>query len=52
MCNPFNSYISTSHRVLLRQAKIALQVHSEDQMLELEAIAKSLNLCAKSIQDA
>ncbi|KAI0321666.1 peptidyl-tRNA hydrolase PTH2-domain-containing protein [Amylostereum chailletii] len=34
------------------QAKIALKVSSEDQLLELEAIAKSLNLCARSIQDA
>ena len=34
-----------------RQAKIALKVNSVDQLLELEAIAKSLNLCARSIQD-
>ncbi|KDQ30555.1 hypothetical protein PLEOSDRAFT_25227, partial [Pleurotus ostreatus PC15] len=34
------------------QAKIALKAKSEDQLLELEAIAKSLNLCARSIQDA
>lgn len=34
------------------QAKIALKVSSEDEILELEAIAKSLNLCARSIQDA
>ncbi|KAF9499896.1 peptidyl-tRNA hydrolase II [Pleurotus eryngii] len=34
------------------QAKIALKARSEDQLLELEAIAKSLNLCARSIQDA
>ncbi|KAF9056613.1 peptidyl-tRNA hydrolase PTH2-domain-containing protein [Panaeolus papilionaceus] len=34
------------------QAKIALKATSEDQILELEAIAKSLNLCARSIQDA
>ncbi|TFY78679.1 hypothetical protein EWM64_g5336 [Hericium alpestre] len=34
------------------QAKIALKGTSEDQLLELEAIAKSLNLCARSIQDA
>ncbi|KZV77611.1 PTH2-domain-containing protein [Peniophora sp. CONT] len=34
------------------QAKIALKCNSEDQLLELEAIAKSLNLCARSIQDA
>ncbi|KAF8898368.1 peptidyl-tRNA hydrolase PTH2-domain-containing protein [Infundibulicybe gibba] len=33
------------------QAKIALKATSEDQLLELEAIAKSLNLCARSIQD-
>ena len=35
-----------------RQAKIAVRCDSEDQMLELEAIAKSLNLCARVIQDA
>lgn len=35
-----------------RQAKIALKASSEDELLELEAIAKSLNLCARSIQDA
>lgn len=35
-----------------RQAKIALKATSEDQLLELEAIAKSLNLCARSILDA
>ncbi|PPR08125.1 hypothetical protein CVT24_012369 [Panaeolus cyanescens] len=34
------------------QAKIALKATSEDQLLELEAIAKSLNLCARSILDA
>ncbi|TFK23108.1 hypothetical protein FA15DRAFT_705765 [Coprinopsis marcescibilis] len=34
------------------QAKIALKGSSEDQLLELEAIAKSLNLCARSIIDA
>ncbi|KAF8350247.1 peptidyl-tRNA hydrolase PTH2-domain-containing protein [Amanita rubescens] len=34
------------------QAKIALKANSEEQLLELEAIAKSLNLCARSIQDA
>lgn len=33
------------------QAKIALKASSEDELLELEAIAKSLNLCARSIQD-
>ncbi|THV07558.1 peptidyl-tRNA hydrolase II [Dendrothele bispora CBS 962.96] len=34
------------------QAKIALKATSEDQLLELEALAKSLNLCARSIEDA
>ncbi|KAI6153312.1 peptidyl-tRNA hydrolase 2 [Pisolithus tinctorius] len=34
------------------QAKIALRGSSEDELLELEAIAKSLNLCARSILDA
>ncbi|PPQ97172.1 hypothetical protein CVT26_000435 [Gymnopilus dilepis] len=33
------------------QAKIALKAKSEDQLLELEAIAKSLNLCARSVLD-
>ncbi|KAL0579810.1 hypothetical protein V5O48_002221 [Marasmius crinis-equi] len=33
------------------QAKIALKGTSEDQLLELEAIAKSLNLCARSVHD-
>ncbi|KAG6371656.1 peptidyl-tRNA hydrolase II [Boletus reticuloceps] len=35
-----------------RQAKIALRGSSEEELLELEAIAKSLNLCARSILDA
>lgn len=34
------------------QAKIALKAASEDQILELEAIAKSMDLCARSIIDA
>lgn len=34
------------------QAKIALRGSSEDELLELEAIAKSLNLCARPIFDA
>ncbi|KAI0651626.1 peptidyl-tRNA hydrolase [Trametes meyenii] len=34
------------------QAKIALKAKSEDELLELEAIAKSLNLAARSILDA
>ncbi|KAF5368490.1 hypothetical protein D9758_002357 [Tetrapyrgos nigripes] len=34
------------------QAKIALKANSEDQLLELEALAKSLNLCARSVEDA
>ena len=34
------------------QAKIALKAGSEDELLELEAIAKSLNLAARSIFDA
>lgn len=36
----------------LRQAKIALKGTSEEELLELLAIAKSLNLCARVIQDA
>ncbi|KNE71627.1 peptidyl-tRNA hydrolase [Allomyces macrogynus ATCC 38327] len=34
------------------QAKVALKVNSEDEMLELEALAQSLSLSAKSIRDA
>ncbi|KAF7794116.1 hypothetical protein EIP86_005246 [Pleurotus ostreatoroseus] len=34
------------------QAKIALKGTSEEQLDELEAIAKSLNLCARAIHDA
>ncbi|TFK76858.1 PTH2-domain-containing protein [Pluteus cervinus] len=34
------------------QAKIALKATSEEQLLELMAVAKSLNLCARTIQDA
>ncbi|KAJ7492838.1 PTH2-domain-containing protein [Mycena latifolia] len=33
------------------QAKIALKATSEKQLLELEALAKSLNLCARAVQD-
>ncbi|KAJ6574883.1 PTH2-domain-containing protein [Mycena capillaripes] len=33
------------------QAKIALKATSEKQLLELEALAKGLNLCARSVQD-
>ncbi|KAH9964463.1 peptidyl-tRNA hydrolase [Russula dissimulans] len=40
------------HWEVTGQAKIALKVSSEEDILELEAIAKSLNLCARSIQDA
>ena len=34
------------------QAKIALKCDSEDELLILEATAKSLGICARSIQDA
>lgn len=34
------------------QAKIALKADSEDELLLLEASAKSLGICARSIQDA
>ena len=40
-----------SHRFSNSQAKIALKAKSEDELLELEAIAKSLNLCARSVED-
>ncbi|CED85025.1 Uncharacterized conserved protein [Phaffia rhodozyma] len=34
------------------QAKIALQVNSEDELLLLQAVAQSLNVCARDICDA
>ncbi|QRV86582.1 peptidyl-tRNA hydrolase 2 [Ceratobasidium sp. AG-Ba] len=34
------------------QAKIALKCNSEEELLTLQALAQSLNLCARSIQDA
>jgi len=40
------------HWEVTGQAKIALKVSSEEEILELEALAKSLNLCARPIQDA
>lgn len=40
---------STSSR---SQAKIALQIKDEDELLLLQATAQSLNLCARDIQDA
>jgi peptidyl-tRNA hydrolase len=33
------------------QAKIALKGTSEEQLMELEAFARKLNLCAQSIED-
>jgi len=33
------------------QAKIALKATSEKQLMELETLAKSLNLCARSVHD-
>jgi PTH2 family peptidyl-tRNA hydrolase len=46
-------FVSPSHlRRFYSQAKIALKASSEEEILELEAIAKSLNLCARSVQDA
>jgi len=35
-----------------RQTKIALRCSDEEEMLLLQATAQSLNLCARSIQDA
>lgn len=46
-----NDIVSDEANPLFRQAKIALKAKSEEQLLELEAIAKSLNLCARSIED-
>ncbi|KAH7104711.1 PTH2-domain-containing protein [Auriculariales sp. MPI-PUGE-AT-0066] len=40
------------HWEVTGQAKIALQCPSEEELLTLQAVAKSLNLCARSIQDA
>lgn len=37
---------------LRRQTKVTLQCGSEDELLVMQAQAQSLNLCAKSIQDA
>ncbi|KAH8120540.1 peptidyl-tRNA hydrolase PTH2-domain-containing protein [Phellopilus nigrolimitatus] len=39
------------HWEVTGQAKIALKGTSDDQLLELEAIAKSLNLCARAVHD-
>ncbi|KLO20552.1 peptidyl-tRNA hydrolase II [Schizopora paradoxa] len=39
------------HWEITGQAKIALKGKSEEQLMELEAIAKSLNLCARSVSD-
>ncbi|KAH8928480.1 PTH2-domain-containing protein [Atractiella rhizophila] len=50
--------LSASNPSLLRhwertgQAKIALRCGDEEELLTLQAVAKSLNLCARSIQDA
>ncbi|PPQ90434.1 hypothetical protein CVT25_014952, partial [Psilocybe cyanescens] len=57
--NKKNSYVCTHHSnvyydlkpCFIPQAKIALKAKSEDELLELEAIAKSLNLCARSVTD-
>lgn len=37
---------------LVRQTKITLQCGSEEELLVMQAQAQSLNLCARSIQDA
>lgn len=50
--------LSAANPTLLRhwerigQAKIALKCNSEEELLLLQATAQSLNLCARSIQDA
>ncbi|KDR84784.1 hypothetical protein GALMADRAFT_233140 [Galerina marginata CBS 339.88] len=50
--------LSAKHPAMLRQwertgqTKIALQCEGEDELLLLQAQAQSLNLCARSIQDA
>ncbi|KAN0121559.1 Peptidyl-tRNA hydrolase PTH2 domain containing protein [Russula decolorans] len=40
------------HWEVTGQTKIALKASSEEEIMELEALAKSLNICARSIQDA
>ena len=37
---------------VFRQTKIALRVDNEEELDTLEAMARSLNLCARSIHDA
>ncbi|KAJ3870163.1 peptidyl-tRNA hydrolase, partial [Lentinula novae-zelandiae] len=49
---PSSLLLVTHSSIVFSQAKIALKGTSEEQLLELEAIAKSLNLCARSIIDA
>lgn len=49
---PSSLLLVTHSSIVSSQAKIALKGTSEEQLLELEAIAKSLNLCARSIIDA
>ncbi|KAA1468575.1 peptidyl-tRNA hydrolase [Dentipellis sp. KUC8613] len=50
--------LSASNPALLRhwertgQTKVALKCDNEDELLLLQAQAQSLNLCARSIQDA
>ncbi|KIM84543.1 hypothetical protein PILCRDRAFT_96705 [Piloderma croceum F 1598] len=50
--------LSASNPALIRQwermgqTKVALKCDSEDELLLLQAKAKSLNICARSIQDA
>lgn len=36
---------------MYRQAKIALRGRNDQQLAQLEALAKKLNLCARSIHD-
>lgn len=38
--------------LFLSQTKVALRVDNEEEMETLEAMARSLNLCARSIHDA
>ena len=37
---------------VFRQTKVALRVDNEEELDTLEAMARSLNLCARSIHDA
>lgn len=45
-------FFANSNDIVDRQTKIALRCRDEDELLSLQAQARGLNLCARSIQDA